>query len=993
MVQTNKYAKLFFISVLYAVIFAAFFIIGSAWDDKTNITYCEIKLGKGYFCTTPEQINKSCGSRAVLSDLTCGYASKYICGKCTPCPLGEKPKTPENCTISPVYNKDRCVAYYNIVCSPKCTDTDNGKNYSVAGKIYGADRYGKNFTYSDYCIKDWNSSKILLREVYCNGTMPRSISPFYECPGFSVCKNGACVKRTFCPYNLTKTMTAGDTATVNVGKQVVVTVVGVNTDLSTAMVTVDGESKQIRVGQTEAVGGIRVYVKQILTYTVPAKQGAAELIIEDCNPPIPQCKIAQENCSSNDECCSKTCIGEPKKVNGKNIIEGKCALEAIRSNCLDSDLGNYSTKGQVTRKFILPENKAGYVTKSDVCARDLPPYKSMANMTNTVFEIKCVNDEYAAEQYICPYGCKDGACNPEFQQPCSKISKLSVTVTPNYGTPQAKYLKMGDSYIDPVFSSFKWAFTGVTPPLEDASRDIIKFYPSSEDRLTLEFTNKNGQKYNQVIFNGSATSGDAKISLSDGSYRLHVSTNGISENDAFIIMSNASHIIRLKQVQERLIKFQDLAAGSTTVMLNLTNNGKYNFTILNLDGYDYEFRVYPNDTSKAYLADPTKITNKLFTKNGALIELPSDERYSDTKAIRITEARGTGMEGVITLNVSMKSSFSTYDMQVDTPTGNDNNLAFYNIGTSYDKRAVTKHGTYIKYNTNSDVVQLYYPKDMATYQVFLAPTLGLIKTNTTSGVSTTFVEGGAAVETPTKKLYKGDLLNTTKESFTSSDIPILLAAQTITDTDGVSVGITQVIKTINGASVTYSKTPDNLDDPVLNIILSAAVNYNYSAEISFSPAVDTKKLRNKKITLFGKEWTVSTNANELDPFTETGLVLYGGGIQKIMTAGDTATVDVSGTQAVVNVVGVNTDASTAMITINGESKQMAQGATETLGGVRVYVKSIFSYTVPAKQGAVELFIGTDKLVLRKGAAAKIGSSDIDGTKVGATSAVNSDACR
>ena len=67
------------------------------------------------------------------------------------------------------------------------------------------------------------------------------------------------------------------------------------------------------------------------------------------------------------------------------------------------------------------------------------------------------------------------------------------------------------------------------------------------------------------------------------------------------------------------------------------------------------------------------------------------------------------------------------------------------------------------------------------------------------------------------------------------------------------------------------------------------------------------------VTVFGKEYTFSTNVAELDATSTTGLILYGGGIQKIMTAGDTATLDVDGQQAVINVVGVNTDNSDAMI--------------------------------------------------------------------------------
>ncbi|MDP2750564.1 MAG: hypothetical protein Q8O89_07060 [Nanoarchaeota archaeon] len=82
------------------------------------------------------------------------------------------------------------------------------------------------------------------------------------------------------------------------------------------------------------------------------------------------------------------------------------------------------------------------------------------------------------------------------------------------------------------------------------------------------------------------------------------------------------------------------------------------------------------------------------------------------------------------------------------------------------------------------------------------------------------------------------------------------------------------------------------------------------------------------------------------------------GLQKIMASGDTATVNVNGAQAVVTLVGVNSDALTAMITINGESKQLRAGQTDTLGGVRIYLKQVYSYSVAMKSGA-ELFIGSN----------------------------------
>ncbi len=453
-----------------------------------------------------------------------------------------------------------------------------------------------------------------------------------------------------------KIMTAGDTATVDVeGKQAVVSVVGVNTDLSTAMVTCNGESKQMAVGATDTLGGIRIYVKQIFTYTVPAKQGAAELFI------------------GTDKLAIKT-------------------GQAVKKGSSDVD----GTKASVTA-------------------------------TGT------------------------------------KVSSIIVTVTPNAGTPQVKYLKIGSSFADPVWAAFKWTFTGVTPPLEDASRDVIKVYPSSEDRLTLEFTNRNGQKYSAVVMNGTETSTDAEVCLSDGSYKI-VNTNTvaaqgvINENEKFIIGTKEyTHIYQLKQISlsssTPKIKVQDVAQGSTTEELTVTTGGTGNYgnySILNLDGYSYT--IYINSAGTA-VNITSGLTNALYTKSGASITLPTSGGaaaacYSVTAAnVTIAEetdyndglfrdAGANTLGGNIGLNVHMNTS-SNYDMQVDSPAGipSSQAISMQTVGTSYDRRAVTRYGTYIKYNTESDVVQMYYPGAAANYQVFVAPTIAIVKTTGEGGTS------------------------------------------------------------------------------------------------------------------------------------------------------------------------------------------------------------------------------------------------------------------
>ncbi|MDP2750839.1 MAG: hypothetical protein Q8O89_08470 [Nanoarchaeota archaeon] len=81
-------------------------------------------------------------------------------------------------------------------------------------------------------------------------------------------------------------------------------------------------------------------------------------------------------------------------------------------------------------------------------------------------------------------------------------------------------------------------------------------------------------------------------------------------------------------------------------------------------------------------------------------------------------------------------------------------------------------------------------------------------------------------------------------------------------------------------------------------------------------------------------------------------------IQKILTAGDASTVDVEGTQAVINLISVDLNNNSIIISVNSETKQMIVNETATFGAIKVYVKQIFAYTVPSRQGAAELFISS-----------------------------------
>ena len=243
------------------------------------------------------------------------------------------------------------------------------------------------------------------------------------------------------------------------------------------------------------------------------------------------------------------------------------------------------------------------------------------------------------------------------------------------------------------------------------------------------------------------------------------------------------------------------------------------------------------------------------------------------------------------------------------------------------------------------------------------------------------IEGGAKIENSGQKLYLGDYVAVTKTIFTDSDLPGILKKVTIEDSDGGVFAYRLKINTPNNSKVLFGKDVINGYDsntaPIVYLDLNGNTKF-YSTEITFPVAVEPAKLANKKITLFGKEYTFSANVNELNPNEK--IVLYGGGTQKVMTAGDDIILSrEEGSSVKIKIVGIQTGSNpSAWIEVNGESRQVTTGNTYTIGNEKIYIKQIFSYTVPTVQGAVDLFIGSDKLSIYKSNTVEKGNKEIYG---------------
>jgi len=238
-------------------------------------------------------------------------------------------------------------------------------------------------------------------------------------------------------------------------------------------------------------------------------------------------------------------------------------------------------------------------------------------------------------------------------------------------------------------------------------------------------------------------------------------------------------------------------------------------------------------------------------------------------------------------------------------------------------------------------------------------------------------------------LYLNDEFNENVQTLTKSDLPTVLADGTFTDDDGTDFDYEQSLVIGSSAGFAFSNSDNDLDDPALILALSDTAGLTsglYDLTVTFNKAVpfNATNSEGQELTLFGKTYTVGT-ATDGDT-----LVLLGGSEGANINVGDTADMEVDGEPYAVTLNGLSSAATTqASITVNGDTKTFTQGQTKTVGGVDVYVKTVFR-TGDTGEGYVTVQLGAGKMTLESGNAVQIGSDnqDIEGTLVTITGGVN-----
>lgn len=243
------------------------------------------------------------------------------------------------------------------------------------------------------------------------------------------------------------------------------------------------------------------------------------------------------------------------------------------------------------------------------------------------------------------------------------------------------------------------------------------------------------------------------------------------------------------------------------------------------------------------------------------------------------------------------------------------------------------------------------------------------------------LSGGVSLDAPDEKIYLGDPINKVKDILTEKDLSFL-ASGAIFDSNGNKLSEYRQYLRIGSYAPTFDQ-PDptgGMKDPAYFIRLGTDPSTNWLIQlwISFNKQVDFTQAVGQSFEIAGREFVVSAETDN------TQLVLFGTAGETNIQAGETKTIQVGDQTHEVTVVGI-IDSRTAVLQVNGITKEVTEGDTVDFGGVSVYVKDVFYYVVPEETGSVTVSIGADRYVFQDGQPIKHGPAgneeSIKGTHV------------
>ena len=307
----------------------------------------------------------------------------------------------------------------------KCIDSDNGKDYFVAGKLSGTDIYGNVIDQLDHCAGDGTG----VNEYYCTET--GFTYETYQCP--KGCKDGICVKEA-AENKTVKEISTEEIFVLKAGEAKVFN------DFSFKLNKVDAGSPYheisyaliIPVGFSPsgnmALGNIDyIFVDGLKKYVLI---NAIDRTSDSITFKVKLCSIFEDTTCFNDACPGYT-------YGGKNYKNGRLSKwpGTVRKLCNYDIEGGDNTIPKVpcedsdngTSEFVKGFAKGEHATASPYIVGGAPNVKEYKSITGPISTHNdyCITETKLSEascdekgklkssEIICQKGCKDGACIKE----------------------------------------------------------------------------------------------------------------------------------------------------------------------------------------------------------------------------------------------------------------------------------------------------------------------------------------------------------------------------------------------------------------------------------------------------------------------------------------------------------------------------------------------------------------------------------------------------
>ena len=222
--------------------------------------------------------------------------------------------------------------------------------------------------------------------------------------------------------------------------------------------------------------------------------------------------------------------------------------------------------------------------------------------------------------------------NTEVQTTGNPLSKLYISVAAEDSDSDS--IAEGTPFTDPVFGTFKVAFGGMAPALDDSARDTIEIGTSGDKDATIKFTDYRGnEKTITFVHDNDQSTSTVTPILADSSARNYTVIEGgntLKKDYLLVSQGDFSHILRVKTLSSigstnGKVEFEDVMDGST-ITVNMESPGYTNATFY-LDGQAYYVDAsgtslnvtWGNGAGPSVVGNETTVFPLIGGKNGELI--------------------------------------------------------------------------------------------------------------------------------------------------------------------------------------------------------------------------------------------------------------------------------------------------------------------------------------------------------------------------------------